>query len=722
MKLTSMDTPDPSQTPDTSASSTDQSPIAESRAVELLAPAGDWAALVASLDAGADAVYLGLTILNARRRARNFDQADLPKAVQMIHQRGARAYLTLNIDFRERDLAQVARALQLAEEAEVDAVLVRDPAVLALKPEFPSLEIHFSTQAGVANSADVAAAAKLGATRVVLARELSLDEIRAASAASNIETEVFVQGALCFCVSGRCMLSSWAGGRSGNRGMCTSPCRVPWSVDGQPSGTPLSMHDLAAVERLRELCLSGVKGLKIEGRMKTADWVSRAVGLYRRALDGEDVGRQLVEVEELGAYTGRQMTSGYLDGDLHNLTGAAGRERQASSPENGDAENPENETAATSGAQADLTTYQVEIDTTQKQLQITCRFAGETATWSMPKTVVRRKHKAVTIGKLFDWLAARQMQGCQLSRCASDDPEFLMVPRRVNELVGLLNKFIQHRQKVQKRLEKTALPDSVASILEDYTRCPSNQLIMGQPPDRVRLDARAVEQFLSQVQPGGAIVEGVTADRLKAIRAACGRVPLIVALPPVFFEESIRDVKKLLRQCARMGVTVEVNSWGGWSLAKAAGVQMESGPFLPVLNSLAGKVLGSRQIGCVTLSVEADRRQLQDVTANCPVPCSLIVFGRPALMITRVELPDDYEGTVLVDRRDIHVTPRRENGLWVLRPTEPFDLRGETIEQICVKHLVVDLVSSPDPVKEWIGPRSRRHKAAFRFNFDRRLA
>jgi putative protease len=690
------------------------------RPMELLAPAGDWPALHAALDAGADAVYFGLTLLNARRRARNFDQTELGQVVQTIHDRGARAYLTLNIDLRERDLPQAARVLQLADEAGVDAVLVRDAALVAFCTEFPGLELHFSTQTCMANSADVTAAEKLGATRVVLARELSIQEIEAVCQRTRVQTEVFGQGALCFCISGRCLMSSWVGGRSGNRGLCTSPCRVPWSLPAQPSSTPLSMHDLTAIDRLEPLRQAGVAALKIEGRMKTADWVSRAVALYRRALDGQDIDRQSPEVVELGAYTGRAMTSGYLDEDLDDLTGAAGRERRAAAATS-DHQDTDGDMGAEPGTRDDLTTFELEIQTQSKQLEFTCRYAGETDTWSVPKTVVRRKHKAITIGQLLNWLAQQSLQGCRLDQCATDDLDFLMVPRRVNELVAHINKFLQHRQKVHKRLERTAIPAAAAAVLDSYTRCPANQTPLGQPPDRVRLHAEAVESFLERVQPDAVIVEGLTVERLKSLRSACGRTTPIVALPPVFFEDAIPEVKKLLRQCARTGVTVEVNSWGGWYLAKQAGVRMEGGPHLGVLNSLAARVLGSHGLQSVTLSIEADRLQLQHATDACPVPCSLVVFGRPALMITRVPLPEAFAGETLVDRREVRVVCSEENGLWVLRPVDPFDLRDQSNDRIRVKHLVVDLVGSPDPVREWLGPRSRRPDN-FRFNYDRRLA
>ncbi len=216
---------------------------------------------------------------NAQRppRARNFRQEELAPAIGAAHARGAKAYLTLNVDLAERELGQAARILELARQAQADGVLIRDPALLALRPEFPELEFHFSTQTAATSSADVAAAAALGAARVVLAREMTLAEIARASAVPGIGTEVFVQGALCFSVSGRCLLSSWAGGHSGNRGTCASPCRVPWTIDGREAETPLSMHDLATTERLAELRRASVAALKIEGRLKSAAWVRRAV-------------------------------------------------------------------------------------------------------------------------------------------------------------------------------------------------------------------------------------------------------------------------------------------------------------------------------------------------------------------------------------------------------------------------------------------------------------
>jgi len=167
---------------------------------------------------------------------------------------------------------------------------------------------------------------------------------------------------------------------------------------------------------------------------------------------------------------------------------------------------------------------------------------------------------------------------------------------------------------------------------------------------------------------------------------------------------------------------VEVNSWGGWWLARRARVRIEGGPGLPVLNALAARRLRELGIECVTLSIEADRRQLEEVCECCPVPCSLVVFGRPPLWTTRVELSEKrLRGRVLEDRRGVQLKARVGGGLWVMRPLEPFDLRASANERIRASHLVVDLVGSEDPVGDWFAA-PLDNKRTFRFNYDRSLA
>jgi collagenase-like PrtC family protease len=745
--------------------------------LELLAPAGDRASLEAALEAGAGAVYFGLTTLNARRAARNFRQDELAEAVRTVHAHAARAYLTLNIDLAERELGQAARILELARQCGADAVLVRDPALFALRAQYPELEFHFSTQTSMTNSADVAAAGRLGASRVVLARELTLSEIAAAAADSGVRTEVFVQGAMCFSVSGRCLLSSWVGGRSGNRGTCTSPCRVPWSVDSKPAGTPLSMHDLAVAGRLDDLRRAGVTALKIEGRLKNADWVGRAVRLYREALDRAEGQRPpeedlLARAAQLGAYTGRAVTCDYLDGRREHLTGESGRVASgAPSDSLGEAEEPPSWEAVNEDASGPSYDFSIRVE----PRGIVCRFQceGRTAEWTVPKTVVRRAHKAIPIGHVFELLGAGPIQGFDLRETSSNAPEFLMVPRAVNALMGRIAAAIRQARKGPADAVRVELPQAVEAVLQKGEPHEANRRRLGDKPDRARLDARAVRAFLRQAQPEEIIVEGVTASTLERLLEACkgekgdsphlperpggcfaqmGTVPffpyktgIVVALPQVFFEDDLPRIRRLVAACKAARVPVEVNSWGGWQLAQQADVRMESGPGLPVLNSLAARVLREAGIRCVTLSPEADRRQLEELTAHCPAPCSLVVFGRPPLVTTRAGLPESSLGRVFEDRRGVRLLPALEQGLVVFRPLEPFELRDLVNERIRVCHLVVDLVGSDDPPGDWhstatnlrsvphlrSGPTFGRDQPPlgapgadrpFRFNYDRTLA
>lgn len=685
--------------------------------VELLAPAGDFVSLEAALEAGADAVYFGLRALNARRNARNFTQEELARAVESVHAHAARAYLTLNVDLAERELGLAARMLSWARQCGVDAVLVRDPALLALRPEFAELEFHFSTQSCMANRADVQAAAALSIARVVLAREMTLAEIRAASAVAGVETEVFAQGALCFSISGRCYLSSWGGGRSGNRGTCTSPCRVPWTADGVAPGTPFSMRDLVSVDRIGDLREAGVAALKIEGRMKNAAWVRRAVSLYRRALDGEEGPGLLEEAAGLGAYTGRRLTSGYLDGRRDELTGIAGREASPQDEDRAHARDPSPDHDDPENAPCD-----VSIQLKGQTIECECTCGERTERWSMPKTVVRRKHKAIAVGELLESLRRQPIEGRRPGRLATDEPDFLLVPRAANKLVDRIRAVVRRAKRRGDELAGVALPEGARRILEKTEPHAANRFALGSPPDRVRLDASAVKTFVGHFRPGAIIVEGLTEEAFFPLRRTARKMPLVVALPPVFFDDEIPDLEKLIRRCKGAGVPVEVNGWGGWTLAREAGVRMEGGPGLPVLNSLAARELAARGLRSVTLSIEADRRQLEDVAAHCPVPCSLVVFGRPPLLTSRVDLPEeDYCDKILVDRRGLSIRGRRERGLWVFRPIEPFDLRDVRNERVRAAHLVVDLVGSENPVEDYRNPPAPEGKP-FRFNYDRSLA
>ncbi len=286
---------------------------------ELMAPAGSMDALKAALAAGADAVYLGGKQFNARQSAQNFDASDLREAVRLAHRVGAKVYVTVNTLLKSAELPAAAAFLREIHNLGVDAAIVQDPGLIALARETtPQLELHASTQLTIHNLAGVQAMEALGISRVVLARELALPEIRKIRQQSNLGLEAFLHGALCIAYSGQCLLSSLTGGRSGNRGQCAQICRLPYRLAEGQSGYLQSPKDLCLYSELPQLLGLGLDALKIEGRLKRPAYVAAVVGSYRRAIDCWLAGRPIpdwgdVQNELLQAFN-RGFTSGYFLG------------------------------------------------------------------------------------------------------------------------------------------------------------------------------------------------------------------------------------------------------------------------------------------------------------------------------------------------------------------------------------------------------------------------
>lgn len=262
------------------------------RLPELLSPAGDMDCLKAAVDAGCDAVYLGGSQFNARQGAGNFSAEEMEVAVRYCTLRGVKTYLTLNTLIKEREWEQLeAFAAEIAGMGFSGVILQDMGAAMYLRRRFPMLELHASTQMSVHDQAGVEFLSTQGFQRVVLAREMTLDEIRTLRAQTSTELEVFIHGALCYCYSGRCLMSSLIGGRSGNRGRCAQPCRLPYGYrDAQKNGIEepayrLNLKDMCSLDFVGDLVASGVHSLKIEGRLKGPAYVAGVTELYRRALD-----------------------------------------------------------------------------------------------------------------------------------------------------------------------------------------------------------------------------------------------------------------------------------------------------------------------------------------------------------------------------------------------------------------------------------------------------
>ena len=292
---------------------------------ELLAPAGSFECLIAAIHGGADAIYVGGKRFGARAYAKNFDIEELERAVIYAHLHGRKIYVTINTLILDREMEDALAYARELYEIGVDALIVADLGLVkVLREHLPDFELHGSTQMSVHNSLGADLAYDLGCERVVLARELSRENIVAVTEKCKPEIEVFLHGALCVCHSGQCLFSSMVGGRSGNRGECAQPCRLPYNGDNK---YPISLTDLCLANHVKELCDSGVASLKIEGRMKSPEYVYTVTSTYRRLLDEYREATEAEHAHLRAAFSRGGFTDKYFTGRIFDkMIGTRGEE------------------------------------------------------------------------------------------------------------------------------------------------------------------------------------------------------------------------------------------------------------------------------------------------------------------------------------------------------------------------------------------------------------
>lgn len=296
----------------------------KTKQVELLAPAGSFEGFLGAIHAGADAVYLGGDRYGARAYANNFTTEEIIEAIRIAHLWNRKVYLTVNTLMKEKELAALQKFLLPLYEAGLDAVIIQDLGAFHLIGEyFPGLERHVSTQMAITGKYGAAYLKELGAARIVPARELCLEEIRRMKEEADIEIETFIHGAICYCYSGQCLFSSLVGGRSGNRGRCAQPCRLPYQTEEMKKPAHLlSLKDMSTVELIPELVTAGIDSFKIEGRMKSPEYAAGVTAIYRKYIDLYLAGEPfLIKEEDQRALSKMYIRSEIQDGYYHKKNG-----------------------------------------------------------------------------------------------------------------------------------------------------------------------------------------------------------------------------------------------------------------------------------------------------------------------------------------------------------------------------------------------------------------
>ena len=584
--------------------------------IELLSPAGSRASLEAAVQSGADAVYMGFGAFNARRNAKNFTDEEFADAVAYCHLRGVRVFLTLNTLLTDRELPQAAEVLRKASQMGVDAVLVQDWGVLTLAQAVtPDLPIHASTQMSLFTSGGARWAERLGMERVVLARELSRDDIANVCRSCGAEIEVFVHGALCMCYSGQCTMSALIGQRSGNRGACAQPCRLPYGVNSPCRNQfPLSLKDANLSAYLQELESMGVACLKLEGRMKRPEYVAVITAVYRRLLD-EKRGPTAEESRALELAFSR---SGFTDGYYRHRKGPA---MFGTRPENA----PEPKELFSEARKLYENGEHKQIDLSLRATiwadeasTLTASDGVHTVTVTGPVPEAAR-NRALTAADAAERL---QKTGGTVFRCKAAEVSvgegLMLTAAAINGLRrDALEALAAARTAVPQRrsLPTPALP-------EQETFSPA--------APKLTCSIARLDQ-LTETLANGAEMIYVPIELLPGLTDYRGRAKLCAVLPRVWRDGDEAGFRKILETTPTLSA-VSIGNAGHMVITEGLPLEKRGDFGLNVFNSRAVAFWQGQELDSVTVSFELRHQQVRELRKY--LPCEGIVYGRLPLMIT----------------------------------------------------------------------------------------
>ena len=626
---------------------------------ELLAPAGGQEALVAAVQSGADAVYMGFGAFNARRNARNFSDEEFRAAVSYCHLRGVKVYLTLNTLVTDRELPLLAEEARVASACGVDAILVQDWGVLdTLRALIPDVPLHASTQMSLHTLSGVKESARLGMTRAVLARELSREEIAEICEKSPIEIETFVHGALCMCYSGQCEMSAVIGRRSGNRGACAQPCRLPYGFSGKANAHPLSLKDACLAPFVPEMQDAGVACLKIEGRMKRPEYVAAVTEIYARLLREHRAPTKDEQKKLALAFSRDGFTEGYY-------RGARGRGMFGTRPEN--AKWPEDWFGELRARyeKEDQRLVPLTFDCTIRAGEAMRLRAGDadghtvTVTGSVPEAA---RNRALTAEEVEVRLKKTGGTAFSVFSCVVSLDDGLAVS------AGALNAL---RREALSQMEtlRTAVPERRA-----FGFAPGKAVKNSAEKPLLTVSLHRLAQLSEELIALAPARVYLPIELLPQLDLAPyrGRTEFFALLPRIYRTQDEPILRALLEDGVKKGVTgVSIANLGHLSLVRGLGVTLHGDWALNVYNSAALSFWKKEGLASACASFELRDAQLRDLQKA--LPCEAIVYGRLPLMITENCLNANESGCRYFKERPVSVPA---DGACASAP-ELTDRRGE---------------------------------------------
>ncbi|MFA6284246.1 MAG: peptidase U32 family protein [Desulfurivibrionaceae bacterium] len=715
------------------------------RNMELLAPAGTIEAFEAAVESGADAIYIGAPAFNARALARHFSLAEVAAMIDHAHKNRVRVYLAMNSLMKEEEISKAMEELAALEALKADALIIQDLGISSLARKFfPGLRLHASTLMGAHNSLNVRQFSEMGFKRVVLAREMTLAEIGQIHRQCPVELEVFVHGALCFAYSGLCLFSSYLGGKSGLRGRCVQPCRrrYTWGSKGRGAGAPagylFSMNDLAGLELIPQLRQAGVSSLKIEGRMRSAQYVGSVVKAYRLALDNPATPEVLAEAKELLEQAmGRKASLGYF---------------KKAQPADIIAPQHSGNIGLFLGKTEKVTANRAQMTLkeplrTGDRLRIHQEGSGERQSFTLKGLwqgkVALEKAKAgskvqldlppgaqwgdslykVDIGERRQQAAKKSIQPGVFSKKVAN----LVDPRKLAQIAHFLHQPVT-RPAVAKTREERPARGQVQARGQAQGQAPGRR---GAPQMQLPLEWwLKIDDFESlKVQlptPPSRLVITLSRQTFAQYsrqqkRLTPYRRRLVWALPPVILEADLEFYREAIAHLRGSGY----NAWQighiGQRLLFAAGVQAVAEPggesppgrkngrpgqppserlllfgdyTLNVLNSMSVQALAGMGINNVQLAIETDRQNLFDVLGHKnALPMGMTIYGLPPLFTARLASPFFKYDQPLVSPKGEVIVLKQCWGQTVAVADQPFSLLPYSTELAArgVAYGVVDL-------------------------------
>ena len=598
-------------------------------ALEILAPAGSPESLAAAVRGGADAVYLGAGSFNARRNAHNFDAAALREAAAFCRSRGARLYLTLNTLIRQDELPDAVRLAGVACELGIDAIIIQDAGLARrIRAAAPDMPLHASTQLSCHTPAGVRELAEMGFRRVVLAREMTRDEISACRD-QGAELEVFVHGAHCMSVSGQCYLSAMLGGRSGNRGLCAQPCRLPFSAGARPGADDkaLSLKDLSLYDYVKELMSIGVCSLKIEGRMKRPEYVAGASACFKAARDAavnrDNSGASPGLLADLRSVFSRSgFTGGYYTGCRDSSMFGA--------------RTYEDVTAAAPALGRLARLYDRETPRVPVRLDFTM-YAGQPA----GLTARDGDGNSVTVsGDIPEPAVSRpidaQRAGGQLEKTGGT-PFIASVHCKIDQGLALPMSALNalRRDALDSLLKKRGLPVPKPFDADRFPAAPA-------PAPFLQLKKNGGIRIAARFSDHNQIGDGIQADLLivpsdtpaDVLGSLAERYETAIELPRGMFSAEKRILKQLENAGAAGIKTALFGNIGAIPLLRQTGFRPIAGFGMNITNRDALDSLTARGIAAAVLSQELTFGQMR-FAIDCPIPCGILAYGRQPLMLLR---------------------------------------------------------------------------------------